>query len=192
MNDVPSLWEQMKPKYSAFFYTRSDPNTLVSRDETGRTLLMVAIREHNLRMVRFLVSRGIPLNATDQRGNTALHVLATSSFNVREWTSLAKLILRNGGDRRVQNLEGQLAVDLMEPGRVRILKEFPTTLFECLYGMELRLLRLYLEDGYLPTTRDNTGKTLLQLVEDRLTDTDLKKPDLRPFLAILVEYGYIH
>lgn len=73
---------------------------LAARDERGRTLLMEAALAGNAEAVKHLCTMGADVHATDEDGNTALHLSA------EEGGHAAALLLAAGADPKTVNGEG--------------------------------------------------------------------------------------
>ena len=97
------------------------------RDMLGATVLHEAVaKKDRVEMVEYLLGRGARgiINAQDHNGNTPLHAVAIQGRGA----DLAKLLLDNGADTKVENKLGytslDLAVMLGEDSMARALLEF--------------------------------------------------------------------
>ncbi|KAK6024205.1 ankyrin repeat protein [Ostertagia ostertagi] len=83
------------------------PELLNSTDQhLGMTALHWAIDSGCDRVVQFLISKGVDVNAVDPEGNTPLHFAA---YCHRQ--AAAELLISKGADRMVRNSDGQTAAE---------------------------------------------------------------------------------
>nr|CAD7198174.1 unnamed protein product [Timema douglasi] len=93
---------------------------LNARDSHGRTLLHLATERADCYSARFLVDHGASLSIAtpDTLGNTALHIVASSSPNsikddiLAEMTEVARFMLDKGLDPNIQNKQGLSSLHL--------------------------------------------------------------------------------
>ena len=84
---------------------------LFDRDRKGRTALQLAVVKHHFGVIMTLnaYSRGFAgwLNSRDRNGNTALHRAAEKGL-----TDAAKLLVKLGAEKNLQNDDGRTPLDL--------------------------------------------------------------------------------
>jgi ankyrin repeat protein len=102
-------------------------------------------------MVRFLLDRGADPNTKDERGATALWMVAARTGLMPNRTALAELLLQRGADPNVVG---------MSPGG--------TVLSWAAAKAEPDLVRLLLRNGAQVNQRDSSGGTALQAALQRL------------------------
>jgi hypothetical protein len=94
--------------------------SLSSKDGSGRTPLIVASMSGKLEVVRYLLSRGVDVNAADSGGRTSLYFAAQNNF-----MSIAKLLISRGARLDVQDSYGQTplhrAAQMGHTGMVKLL-----------------------------------------------------------------------
>ncbi|RYP09181.1 hypothetical protein DL764_001452 [Monosporascus ibericus] len=84
---------------TAEFFLGADPSLLDSRDNEGRTALLMAVENNHRRMTEMLLTRGADPNMPDRYGKTCLHLAveacgSDSSTSVRS-LSIVKLLLKH-------------------------------------------------------------------------------------------------
>lgn len=83
-----------------------------SRDSEGRTPLMLAMQSNVLWMYeKWTLIDGADVNATDDQGNTALHLLLGSGVE-RECKELTDALISFGAEPTWENGEGKTAIQL--------------------------------------------------------------------------------
>lgn len=80
-----------------------------TRDEHGRTLLMVACRQGALALVELLIARGADVNARSPGGTTPLMYAKTAAFASGD-TALIERLLKAGADINAKDNHGMTAL----------------------------------------------------------------------------------
>ena len=160
----------------------ADPNQPFTKGETrgvvGETLLNAAIRQRHPPLVEALLNAGADLNATDDRGRNALHLLA-STPHFEESSKIAQLLIKAGCD--VNNVDdwGETVMHVA----VMSAASYPDGI-----DHSLRFLRLILDQQPDLSLRDKRGYRALQSkrkhhvpqgfekILGRLRDHDVAKP----------------
>jgi len=70
-------------------------------ENSGNTLLIVAVQNNNKRILKALLRRGASINHRNRRGNTALHFAFTYGY-----VQLAAYLMSKGADDSLRNCEG--------------------------------------------------------------------------------------
>lgn len=78
-----------------------------TEDETGNTILMVAVQNNHRKMVEFLMRRGSSVNHTNVNGNSALHFALAYDRS----GELAEFLIENGADDTIENMFGLTPYD---------------------------------------------------------------------------------
>jgi ankyrin repeat protein len=104
----------------------------------GRTALMLAAAQGNLSSIRFLLDRGVPVDARDTQGETALMIAARTTTV----TQAIRALVDGGADVNARRSDGMTALMLCA-------RDTSST----------RMLRVLLEVGADPTIRDADGNT---------------------------------
>jgi ankyrin repeat protein len=71
------------------------------RDRNGNTVLMVAAQNNRKRLVKACVRHGVPLDARNLKGNTAMHFAKAYGYE-----DVAEYLVRKGADPTIVNREG--------------------------------------------------------------------------------------
>jgi ankyrin repeat protein len=71
------------------------------RDRNGNTVLMVAAQNNRKRLVKACVRHGVPLDARNLKGNTAMHFAKAYGYE-----DVAEYLVRKGADPTIVNHEG--------------------------------------------------------------------------------------
>jgi hypothetical protein len=71
------------------------------RDRNGNTVLMVAAQNNRKRLVKACVRHGVPLDARNLKGNTAMHFAKAYGYE-----EIAEYLVRKGADPTIVNHEG--------------------------------------------------------------------------------------
>ena len=79
----------------------ADPSLAAARDDAGGTPLMLACSAGRRRLTKLLVRAGCPLDAQNQRGQTALHLAVGFGH-----AALADYLVACGADRQRVNAYG--------------------------------------------------------------------------------------
>ena len=74
-----------------------------SRDGNGNTILSVGCQNKSKRIVKLALRYGADMNATNSRGNTALHFCYKYGNE-----TLAEYLISKGADQSIQNADGRL------------------------------------------------------------------------------------
>ena len=152
-------------------------------DETGMTGLMYSCISGNIKNIRLLLTRKANINIQDQIKNTALiHCAKTSNFEI------IKMLIINGGNRYAKNGEEKSLLDLISKDIKKKVESIEKTIFESIMQLDIENVKIFFSNGFLANTTDNTGRTLLEILQD----TDTRKNDtieIRKFL--LSNYGTI-
>jgi ankyrin repeat protein len=82
-----------------------NPDLINAHFDDGRTVLMKACERGTRRMVEFLLSRGVNIDAIDNHGDTALMIAAKN-----ENTAIAASLISRGADVQAQDSEGRTAL----------------------------------------------------------------------------------
>ena len=87
---------------------------------------------------RELLDAGSDVNARDDQGRTALHILAVDHFSDKEGNKMkaASLLLARGIDISAHDGNGKTAVDLLRPGDTE-LAQLLISRMQGLYGPEI-------------------------------------------------------
>ncbi|MBM9502092.1 ankyrin repeat domain-containing protein [Leptospira sp. 201903071] len=89
---------------------------LETRNQKGYTLLMLAAYNGREETVRFLISQGADVNATDDSGNSILMGAAFKGFE-----NIVEILMKSGADKNYKNSKGQNAFQFSEMfGRKRV------------------------------------------------------------------------
>lgn len=143
----------------------ADPDT---PDESGNTLLMIAVRHKNAELVDLLVNAGAKLNLRNRHGETAImlasykglgnivHALYVNGaeINHKGWNPL--LYAASGGHARIIELllEGGVPVNATSDNGT-------TPLMMAARGNHLEAAKVLLKNGADPNLRNEWGKTAL-------------------------------
>ncbi len=115
-------------------------------NEYGQNLLHEAVAFHRNIIGFDVIKRGIDVNHKDKNGQTPLHY-AAANYN----PTLAEVIVQNGGDINIQDKHGNNAL-------------WVAVIYYRHDKQEI--LRLYCKYGGDSTTRNNYGKSPLDIVEE--------------------------
>ncbi len=126
--------------------------SIASRNDVGETPLIsfaLNITSHKIckegtnpriEAFRELLDAGSDVNARDNQGRTALHVLARDRFSEKEGNSnkmkAASLLLARGIDISTLDGNGKTAVDLLQPGNPELAQLLKSRM-QGLYGPEM-------------------------------------------------------
>lgn len=75
-----------------------------SRDSNGNTILSVGCQNNSKRIVKLALRYGADMNATNARGNTALHFCYKYGFG----ETLGAYLISKGADQTIRNFDGRL------------------------------------------------------------------------------------
>ena len=134
----------------------ADPNLPFTNGETrgivGETLLIAAMRQQHPPLVEALLNAGADVNATDNRGRNALHLLAYTP-HFKESSKIAQLLIEAGCDVNQVDDRGETVMHIAAMSAA----SYPD-------GMEhsLRFLRLILDQQPDLSLRDARGYRALQ------------------------------
>ena len=134
----------------------ADPNQPFTKGETrgvvGETLLIAAMRQQHPPLVEALLNAGADVNATDNRGRNALHLLAYTP-HFKESSKIAQLLIEAGCDVNQVDDRGETVMHIAAMSAA----SYPD-------GMEhsLRFLRLILDQQPDLSLRDARGYRALQ------------------------------
>ena len=124
--------------------------SIASRNDVGETPLIrfaLNMTSHTnykegtnprIEAFRELLDAGSDVNARDNQGRTALHVLAGDRFSEKEGNKMqaASLLLARGIDISAHDGNGETAVDLLRPGNTELAQLLKSRMQE-LYGSEI-------------------------------------------------------
>ncbi len=149
---------------------RDNPDLLSANDRLGWTALHRAVSHGNAGLTRLLLAAGVPVDAEDRRGETALF------FAIFQDTALLELLLTSGADPNHRNTLGDtplfLAGDADACDQARMLLAAgadpsacndlnQTALHAAAAGGSWRVVKALLEAGADVNGRDGQGKTAL-------------------------------
>lgn len=126
-----------------------------ARNSAGRTALLAAAAEDDVRTVPLLLDRGAAPGVCDHDGNTALHLDAPRALS----TQVAKALLRAGTDPSAVNGQGR------------------TPLMLAAMAARKDLVSLLLASGADPGIRDRSGVGALDLARKARAVPDLAPAD---------------
>jgi ankyrin repeat protein len=151
--------------------------------ETGMNGLMFATKCGYKRVCRLLISKGIKLNVNDQDGNSELHhALMSKSPNL----NVIKTMVRYGSCRFLQNKTSQMPFTIKVSKQIDdFIKNEPMTIYEAVIMRDYDIVKNYFEnDGYLPSHKDNSGRSLMQLLQE----VEGKRKDVKKLAKLMFEY----
>ena len=123
---------------------------LNSQDNRGITPLMYAVKENDLKVIRYLLNRQSRINLRDERGRTALFY----AVRYRSNTEVISTLIAHGARLETKTYTGKTL--MMEAVR---------------YNSNPQIIRMLLEKGVNPIARDNSGR--------RVVDYLAKNEDLK-------------
>ena len=91
-----------------------------TRDEFGRTLLMVACRQGALSLVELLIERGADVNARSPGGTTPLMYAKTAAF-ANGKTDILALLLRRGANINATDNSGRSALHYAQQNSAKLI-----------------------------------------------------------------------
>jgi len=112
---------------------------LAENSVLANSLLNEASVDRNFEMVKFLVENGVDINATNDVGNTALHIAADRGFD-----EILELLLQNKADVDIKNQLGKTPLVYAVGG-----------------GRGISVAELLIDNGADINVREKHGKTLL-------------------------------
>lgn len=155
--------------------------SLEVRDQNGRTLLLAAAASNNMEVMEALIDKGADVNAMDNGGRTALHLLAQLEgekslkdlIQIKKRSPIVELLIKRGARLDLQDENGQT----------------PLLLFIKTDWMELSIFNLENEDVQENSSlkaavnmRDKDGKTPLHYTACDGEDDDY-------YVKFLLKYG---
>jgi ankyrin repeat protein len=151
--------------------------------ETGMNGLMFAAKYGFKKVCRLLICKGIKLNVRDQNNNTELHHAMMS--NVPD-LNVIKTMVRYGSCRFLQNKIGQMPFTIELNKQINdFIKNEPMTVYEAVIMRDYDIVKNYFEnDGYLPSHKDNSGRSLMQLLQE----VEGKRKDVTKLSKLMFEY----
>ncbi|MHA1682599.1 MAG: ankyrin repeat domain-containing protein [Promethearchaeota archaeon] len=159
-------------------------NINITEERTLKTAIMYAAIVRNMYMIRFIVTRGARINQRDSLGNTAVSYSVIGGH-----CAITHFLVRHGGNRFVKNKNGKTSVDLIPKGNnpmKELLLGREKTIFEALLTNDLNAMSVFLGGkGRLASTRDNTGRTLMEI----LIEEKESKSDVDEMTRVLLKYG---
>jgi ankyrin repeat protein len=145
-------------------------------DNLGQTPLLAATRGNNLNLMEWFLGKGAPVNVCDRYGNSPLLISRFSKIKV-------ELLLRYKADPNIQNNSGNTILHLLadggHPEALDLLSlcikngaavnhrnnEGATPLLKAFNHVDLKIMKLLLENGADPNILVADNKTLLDLAE---------------------------
>ena len=88
------------------------------KDRFGNTPLIVAAQNNRKRISKMCVKAGVPLDAVNNMGNSALHYCYSYGY-----FELGEYLVSKGADPRVRNAEGKTPRDTLQPEQLRALAQ---------------------------------------------------------------------
>jgi len=74
---------------------------------------MAAVLYIKVKSIKFLIEQGANVNLTDERGNTALHYVASRFIvDIKLQITISQILVENGIDINIKNSKGETALDL--------------------------------------------------------------------------------
>ena len=116
------------------------------RDKYDAILLHSASYHGRLEMVRMLLSHGVNSNATNHRGETALHVMSRCRHHSKDSVRVAELLLQRGIDVNMQD------------------KDRDSPLHSAAYNGKLEIIRVLLKHGATANAKNDRDETPLHQV----------------------------
>ncbi len=148
---LDSPWNQIldpRVMWTYLIYNKQDINFLTLlldrgtyidyKDETGRTVLMVATMLGHIETVRILINRGADINAKDEQGKTALMKAAIAGR-----IETVRLLINEGADINAKDKSGR------------------TALMEAASEGHIETIRLLINEGADINAKDKSGRTAL-------------------------------
>jgi len=114
----------------------------------------LAVNRANPEMVEFHLEKGAYVNATDDEGNTALHIIRTQHGHPslpEDWAEkIIKLLLANGADVNARDKQGRTPLHIL-----------------ALEGGYADIVKMYVSEGAEVNAVDDNGFTSLDITVDR-------------------------
>ncbi|PCI37911.1 MAG: hypothetical protein COB50_03105 [Thiotrichales bacterium] len=161
----------------------------------GNTLLMVAIKNSNIEIVKLLLKNGANVNVTNNYGHTALMIAVLNKTVSNITTEIVKLFLKNGANVNATNKRGWNALMMLADGNDNIEiaklllgdginvsattnKSRSTALMIALANYSINIAKLLLKNGADARNKANAQGQTAMMIADKQIGKSQRKDDI--------------